>query len=206
MAARVFCVSAVLGLSLALLDGVALQGTLLLAAIAATAVTRFDTTDPSVDVPDHVLATLEFADEVTATIEMSARTQAIASNTATIFGSEGTIEIDVAGQRIRRAPAGRTDWADVEVRDEDRADWTAEIDFVELQYERAVEHLRAEHVRGLVDVDGPDDEHVLGYCDPPRYILLFFHLSLFLFCISLCPLPLLRFLLILNLWFGLNFF
>ena len=37
LAARVFCVSAVLGLSLALLDDVALQGTLLLAAIAATA-------------------------------------------------------------------------------------------------------------------------------------------------------------------------
>ena len=37
-AARVFCVAAVLGLSLALLDPVALQGTVLLAAVAATAI------------------------------------------------------------------------------------------------------------------------------------------------------------------------
>ena len=37
-AARIFCVAAVLGLSLALLDAVALQGTVFLAALAATAI------------------------------------------------------------------------------------------------------------------------------------------------------------------------
>ncbi len=37
-AARIFCVAAILGLSLAFLDQVALQGTLMLAAIAATAI------------------------------------------------------------------------------------------------------------------------------------------------------------------------
>ena len=98
-------------------------------ATAVTAVTRIDTTDPSVDVPDHVLATLELPDDVTATIEMSARTQAIASNTAAIFGSDGTLEVDFATQRIRRAPAGG-DWSVAGIRDEDRAGWTAEVDFV----------------------------------------------------------------------------
>jgi predicted dehydrogenase len=105
------------------------------AATAVTAVTRIDPASarPSgageVDVPDHVLAILEFPDEVTATVEMSARTQPLASNTATFFGSEGTLEVDFAAQRIRHARAGG-DWAVVDIRDEDRAAWTAEIDFV----------------------------------------------------------------------------
>ncbi len=100
-------------------------------ATSVTAVTSYPapTGDVAIDVPDHVLAILEFPDDVTASIEMSARTQPPASNTATIFGSEGTIEIDFGAQRIRRAPADG-EWADVEVRDEDRAGWTAEIDFV----------------------------------------------------------------------------
>jgi predicted dehydrogenase len=82
-----------------------------------------------VDVPDHVLAILEFPGDVTATIEMSARTQPLASNTAAIFGTDGTIEVDFAAQLIRHAPSGGT-WAEVEIRNEDRAGWTAEIDFV----------------------------------------------------------------------------
>lgn len=98
-------------------------------ATAATAVARIDTMDGSIDVPDHVLAILEFPGDVTATIEMSARTQALASNTATIFGSEGTIEVDFAAQRIRRAARGGA-WTDVEISVEDRGGWTAEIDFV----------------------------------------------------------------------------
>jgi predicted dehydrogenase len=99
------------------------------AATAVTAVTRIDASQASIDVPDHVLAILEFPEDVTATIEMSARTQALASNTTTIFGSEGTMEVDFAAQRIRHAPGGEA-WTDVEIRDEDRAGWTAEIDFV----------------------------------------------------------------------------
>jgi predicted dehydrogenase len=82
-----------------------------------------------IDVSDHILAILEFPDDVTATIEMSARTQSVASNTAVFFGSDGTLEVDVAAQRIRHAPIGG-DWTVVEVRDADRAGWTAEADFV----------------------------------------------------------------------------
>jgi predicted dehydrogenase len=104
-------------------------------ATGATAVTRIDVRNPSVDVPDHVLAILEFPDDVTATIEMSGRTQGPASNTATFFGSDGVLEIDFATERIRRAPSGDA-WTDVEIRGEDRAGWTAEIDFVRSIRER----------------------------------------------------------------------
>jgi predicted dehydrogenase len=107
---------------------------------AATAVTAVTRTSPgstggspdehgAIDVPDHVLAILEFPDEVTATIEMSARTQPIAANGATFFGSAGAVEADFTAQRIRRAPVGG-DWAVLEIPDADRAGWTAEVDFV----------------------------------------------------------------------------
>ena len=111
------------------------------AATAVTAITRMSpgpgdwpTDAPAtetgvIDVPDHVLAILEFPEDVTATIEMSARTQAPAANTAILFGSSGTIEVDFAAQRIRHSPVGG-DWAAVEVREADRAGWTAELDFV----------------------------------------------------------------------------
>jgi predicted dehydrogenase len=82
-----------------------------------------------IDVPDHVLAILEFPDNVTATIEMSARTQPVASNSAVFFGAGGTLEVDFAAQRLRYAAVG-ADWAAVDVRDADRAGWTAEVDFV----------------------------------------------------------------------------
>jgi predicted dehydrogenase len=98
-------------------------------ATAVTAATRFAATNPSVDVPDHVLAILEFATDLTATIEMSARIQPIASNTATFFGTGGTLEVDFATQRIRHAPTGG-EWGPVEIREADRAGWTAEIDFI----------------------------------------------------------------------------
>ena len=87
-------------------------------------------TDPvEADVPDHVLVILEFPDEVTGTIEMSARTGPLDSNTATFYGTEGALHVDFAAERIRRAPAGG-EWATVEIRDEDRAGWTAEVDFI----------------------------------------------------------------------------
>jgi predicted dehydrogenase len=106
------------------------------AATAVTAVTRLgharmagSAPGDEVDVADHVLATLEFPEDVTATIEMSARTLPLASNAATFFGSGGAIEVDFTGQRIRHAPVGG-EWAAIEIRDADRAGWTAEIDFL----------------------------------------------------------------------------
>jgi predicted dehydrogenase len=104
-------------------------------ATSVTAVTSYAASDAasageaSIDVPDHVLATMEFPDDVTATIEMSARTQPLASNEATLYGTGGTLQVDFPGQRIRHAPAGG-EWTAVEIHDADRADWTAELDFV----------------------------------------------------------------------------
>lgn len=81
------------------------------------------------DIPDHVLALIEYPDDVTASLEMSARTNAIESNRATFYGTEGTLRVDFGAERIERAPLGRA-WEPVEVRNEDRAGWTAEIDFI----------------------------------------------------------------------------
>lgn len=81
------------------------------------------------DVPDHVLAILEFPAGVTATVEMSARTDPVDSNAVTFFGSAGTLRVDLAAQRIGLAARGGA-WSPVEIRDEDKAGWTAEIDFI----------------------------------------------------------------------------
>jgi predicted dehydrogenase len=81
------------------------------------------------DIPDHVLALIEYPDDVTASLEMSARTNAIESNRATFYGTEGTLRVDFGAERIERAPLGGA-WEPVEVGNEDRAGWTAEIDFV----------------------------------------------------------------------------
>ena len=56
-AARAFCVAAVLGLSLALLDSAALRGVLMLAAIAATAIAA----DVSSRLPDAAVLYVEAA-------------------------------------------------------------------------------------------------------------------------------------------------
>ena len=105
-------------------------------ATAVTAVTRSGRPvrpgpdgDIEVDIPDHVLAIVEFPDDVTATIEMSTRTNPLESNRAILYGTEGTLRVDLAERRIDRAPHGG-DWAPVEIDDADRAGWSAEIDFV----------------------------------------------------------------------------
>lgn len=105
-------------------------------ATAVTAVSRLGPPvrpgqdDPlAADVPDHVLAIIEFPDDVTATVEMSARTNPLGSNEATFYGTAGTLRVDLATKRIQRATLGET-WSPVEVQDEDRAEWTAEVDFI----------------------------------------------------------------------------
>jgi len=85
--------------------------------------------DIEVDIPDHALAIVEFPDDVTATIEMSTRTNPLESNRAILYGTEGTLRVDFTARRIDHAPLGG-DWAPVEIDDADRAGWTAEIDFV----------------------------------------------------------------------------
>ena len=80
------------------------------------------------DVPDHVLALVEYPDDVTAVIEMSARTNALASDHATFHGTTGSLVVDFGAQRIELVHGSARET--VAVRDEDRAGWTAEVDFV----------------------------------------------------------------------------
>ena len=105
-------------------------------AMAVTAVTRLGVArrlgpdgPVEADIPDHVLAILEFPDEVTATIEMSARTSPLESNAAILYGTAGALRVDFAAERVGRAPLGG-DWAPEPVRYQNRAGWTAEIDFI----------------------------------------------------------------------------
>lgn len=103
---------------------------------AVTALTRLGSpTRPGsdgpveVDVPDHVLALVEYPDDVTAVIEMSARTNGLESDHVTFHGTDGSLVVDLGAQTIAlvRRGGGRES---VAIRDEDRAGWTAEIDFV----------------------------------------------------------------------------
>ena len=65
---------------------------------------------------------------MTAVIKMSARTNGIGSDHATFHGTAGSLVADFGAQRIElvRGSARET----VTVREEDRAGWTAEVDFV----------------------------------------------------------------------------
>ncbi len=82
----------------------------------------------TVDVPDHVLALVDFPDDVTATIEMSARINHVRPDHATIHGTDGTLHVDLGAKQIDLVRAGTRE--PVAIRDEDRAGWTAEVDFV----------------------------------------------------------------------------
>ena len=103
---------------------------------AVTAVTRLGPAERpgpdgpiAADVPDHVLALVDYPADVTAVIEMSARTNGVESDRATFHGSDGSLVVDLGGQRMEIVrPGGERE--PVVIRDEDRAGWTAEIDFV----------------------------------------------------------------------------
>ncbi len=60
---------------------------------------------------------------------MSARTNPLASNEVLIYGDTGVLRIDLARQVIELGGPGGP-WAPVEIRDDERAEWTAEIDFI----------------------------------------------------------------------------
>ena len=81
---------------------------------AVTAVTRLGPAERpgppgpiAADVPDHVLALVEYPDDVTATVEMSARTNGIASDHATFHGTTGSLVVDLGAQRIELAHGDR---------------------------------------------------------------------------------------------------
>lgn len=104
---------------------------------AVTALTRVDLPvrqGPSgpieADVPDHVLALVEYPDDVTAIVEMSGRTAGSKPDNVTFHGTDGSLVVDLTAQRIELVKTGQARGDEVAIRDEDRADWTAEIDFV----------------------------------------------------------------------------
>ena len=52
------------------------------------------------DVPDHVLALVEYPGDVTAVVEMSARTNGVTSDHATFHGTTGSLVVDLGAKRI----------------------------------------------------------------------------------------------------------
>jgi len=103
---------------------------------AVTAVTRYGTKPRlgpdgpfMADIPEHVLAILEFDGGLTATVEMSARTTPRDANSITFFGTDGVLRLDLAAGQLAIVPHGG-DPAPIEIAADDRAEWTAEIDFV----------------------------------------------------------------------------
>lgn len=81
------------------------------------------------DIADHVVAVVDYRDDVTATIEMSARTNALATDHVTFHGTVGSLIVDLADQSIRSAAIGGPQ-EPVSIRAADRRDWTAEVDFI----------------------------------------------------------------------------
>ncbi len=65
---------------------------------------------------------------MTAVVEMSARTNGVTSDHATFHGTTGSLVVDLGAKRIELVRDGARE--PVTIRDEDRAGWTAEIDFV----------------------------------------------------------------------------
>jgi predicted dehydrogenase len=82
-----------------------------------------------VDVPDHLLATLELPGNALASIELSA-TPRPEPNVATIFGSLGSLRIDVIHRRLDHADReGR--WRRVAIPSDERGRWRVERDFID---------------------------------------------------------------------------
>ncbi|MBA2299798.1 MAG: Gfo/Idh/MocA family oxidoreductase [Chloroflexi bacterium] len=113
---------------------------------SVTALTRLDSPvrrGPSgpieADVPDHVLALVEYPNDVTAVVEMSGRTNGLESDRVTFHGADGSLIADLGSRRLELVPRGKTSGDAVAIPDEDRAEWTAEVDFVAaIRGERAV--------------------------------------------------------------------
>ncbi|MEJ7749125.1 MAG: Gfo/Idh/MocA family oxidoreductase [Candidatus Limnocylindrales bacterium] len=82
------------------------------------------------DVPDHVIVMGEYPDDVTAVIEMSARTNQLNTDRVIFHGTDGSLVVDLGAKRLERARPGDAERQVVIPREEDRAEWSAEIDFV----------------------------------------------------------------------------
>ena len=96
----------------------------------------FETTMPGpdgvvhTDVPDYVAVLAEFPGRVHATIEIASYAAFGGSNSVLLFGSTGTLRVDLADQRLEIATAVDPAMRPVEIRPEERADWRVEAEFI----------------------------------------------------------------------------
>jgi len=96
----------------------------------------FQTTGPGpdgivhYDVPDFVAVLAEFPGRVIATIEISASAAFGGSNGVHLFGSEGTLRVDLQANRLEIATAAAPEYRAVEITAADRGDWNVEAEFI----------------------------------------------------------------------------
>ncbi|MBM4409116.1 MAG: Gfo/Idh/MocA family oxidoreductase [Chloroflexi bacterium] len=83
------------------------------------------------DVADYVAALVEFPAGVNAVIEMSATARLAGPNQILFFGSDGTLRLDLAAQRLEMGRAADEALSPVEIPASERADWRVEAEFVD---------------------------------------------------------------------------
>jgi predicted dehydrogenase len=81
------------------------------------------------DVPDFVAITAEFPGRVIATIEISAHASFGGPNSVHLFGTAGTIRVDVDNRRLEIATAAAKEYRPVDIRPATE-DWRVEAEFI----------------------------------------------------------------------------
>jgi len=89
-----------------------------------------DGTIAHLDVPDYVAVLAEFPGRVHATFEISAYAAYGGPNGVHLFGTAGTLWVDVSNQRLAIATAASPEYTPVEIRGADRGDWRVEAEFI----------------------------------------------------------------------------
>ena len=89
-----------------------------------------DGTTAHLDVPDFVTVLAEFPGRVHATFEISAYAAFGGPNGVHLFGTGGTLWIDISNQRLQVATGASPEYQPVHIRPEDRADWRVEAEFI----------------------------------------------------------------------------
>ena len=83
------------------------------------------------DVADYAAVLAEFPAGVNAVIEISSTARFAGPNEVVFFGSDGTLRLDLAGQRLEMGRVGDEAMSPVEVPASERADWRVEAEFVD---------------------------------------------------------------------------
>ena len=96
----------------------------------------FQTTGPGpdgivhYDVPDFVAVLAEFPGRVIATLEISSSAAFGGPNGVHLFGSEGTLRVDLQANRLEIATAAAPEYRAVEIAAADRGGWNVEAEFI----------------------------------------------------------------------------